>query len=104
MTTATSVLATLPASYRMKRHQAGAGEQQLRYIDQKASDFTVKQLAYGVLYADSTGRTTGSVSMAIRRATPWQAAQLLAAMRKEGIELIADVPRWLNANALAVLA
>jgi hypothetical protein len=104
MTTATAVLATLPASYRVKRHQVGGGEQQLRYLDQQAADFTVKQLAYGVLYADSTGRTIGSVSMALRRSTPWQVAQLVAAMRKDGIELIADVSRWLNANALAVLA
>ena len=104
MTTATAVLATLPASYRVKRHQAGGGEQQLRYLDQKAADFAVKQLAYGVLYADSTGRTIGSVSMALRRSTPWQVAQLVAAMRKDGIELIADVSRWLNANALVVLA
>lgn len=104
MTTATAVLSTVPASFRVKRNEIGGAERQLRYLDQQSADFTVKQLAYGVLYADSTGRATGSVSIALRRATAWQAAQLVAAMRKDGIELIADVSRWLNANALAVLA
>jgi hypothetical protein len=103
MTTATAVLATIPGSYRCKRQAVGGAEQQIANLERQSSDFTVKQLAYGVLYADSTGRTTGSVSMALRRATPWQAAQLLAAMRKDGIEVIADVSRWLNANALQVL-
>jgi hypothetical protein len=104
MTTATSVLASVPASYRVKRNEIGGAELQLRHLDQQSADFVVKQLAYGVLYADSTGRTIGSVSMALRRGTAWQAAQLVAAMRKDGVELIADVSRWLNANALAVLA
>jgi hypothetical protein len=103
MTTPTAILATLPASYRIKRNQVGGGEQQLQHLNQQASNFMVKQLAYGVLYADSTGRTIGSVSIALRRSTPWQIAKLLAAMQKDGIELIADVSRWLNANALAVL-
>jgi predicted AAA+ superfamily ATPase len=104
MTTATAVLASVPASYRVKRNEIGGAERQLRYLDQQSADFAVKQLAYGVLYADSTGRTTGSVSMALRRSTAWQAAQLVVAMRKDGVELIADVSRWLNANALAVLS
>jgi hypothetical protein len=104
MATATAVLATIPASYRMKRNQAGGAEQQLRQLEQLAADFTVKQLAYGVIYADSTGRVTGTISVTLRRATPWQAAQLLAAMLNDGIELIADVSRWMNANALRVLA
>lgn len=104
MTTATAILGNIPASFRCKRQQAGRAEQQLRNLDQQAADFTVKQLAYGVLYADSTGRTTGTVSMALRRATPWQAAQLIAAMIKEGLSVPAEVPAWLNAKALAILA
>lgn len=104
MTTATAVLATIPASYRVKRHQAGGAEQQLRNLDLQASEFNLKQLAYGVLYADSTGRTTGNVSMALRRATPWQAAQLVAAMSRDGLTLVSEVPAWMNGKALAVLA
>jgi len=104
MITATAVLGSIPASYRCKRGQIGWAEQQLRNLEQQAVDFTIKQLAYGVLYADSTGRTTGTVSMALRRATPWQAAQLIAAMAKDGINLIAEVPSWLNQKALTVLA
>lgn len=104
MTTATAVLGNIPASYRCKRGLSGWAEQQLINLEQQAADFTVKQLAYGVLYADSTGRTTGTVSMALRNATPWQAAQLIAAMLKDGVTLVAEVPRWLNCKALDVLA
>jgi hypothetical protein len=104
MTTATAVLSTIPASYRGKRQQAGGAEQQLRNLDLQASDFSIKQLAYGVLYADSTGRTTGTISMALRRATPWQAAQLVAAMARDGITMVCEVPAWMNSKALAVLA
>jgi hypothetical protein len=104
MTTATAVLATVPASYRGKRQQAGGAEQQLRHLDLQTADYNVKQLAYGVLYADSTGRTTGTVSMALRRATPWQAAQLVAAMARDGINMVCEVPAWMNSKAMAVLA
>jgi hypothetical protein len=103
MATPTEVLSTVPASFRVKRNQAGGAEQQLRFIDSRSDDFTIRQLAYGVLYADSTGRTTGSVSIALRRATPWQAAQLLAAMRNAGVDVIAEVSRWMNSNAMSVL-
>ena len=104
MTTATAVLKSVPAPWRVRRNQVGGAERQLQQLDQHSDDFTVKMLAYGVLYADSTGRTTGTVSMALRRATPWQAAQLIAAMRRDGLQVTAEVPRWLNPNALAWLA
>lgn len=104
MTTATAVLSTVPAPWRVKRNQAGGAERQLQQLDQHSDDFTVKLLAYGVLWADSTGRATGKVSLALRRATPWQAAQLMAAMLRDGLQVTAEVPRWLNANALAWLA
>lgn len=104
MTTATAVLATIPASFRCNRQRAGWAEQQLRRLDQQSDNFAVRTLAYGVLYADSTGRTTGTVSMALRRATPWQAAQLIAAMSKDGLSLSSEVAAWLNSKALAVLA
>lgn len=104
MITTTAVLATIPVSYRAKRNQAGGAERQLHNLDQKTDCMNIKQLAYGVLYADSTGRTTGTVSMALRRATPWQAAQLIAAMAQDGITRICDVPAWMNSKALEVLA
>ena len=104
MTTATAILGCVPASYRCKRARIGWAEQQLRNLEQQSADFMVKQLAYGVLWADVTGRTTGTVSMALRRATPWQAAQLIAAMVKEGVTQIGEVPAWLNHKALEVLS
>ena len=42
--------------------------------------------------------------MALRRATPWQAAQLVAAMARDGINMVCEVPAWMNSKALAVLA
>jgi hypothetical protein len=104
MKTATSVLATVPASFRNKRQQPGAAEQQLRNLEQATSDFDLKQLAYGVLYSDSTGRISGTISMALRRATPWNAAKLIAAMANDGLTLVSEVPYWMNANALSVLS
>jgi len=104
MKTATSVLATVPASFRNKRQQIGAAEQQLRNLEQATSDFDLKQLAYGVLYSDSTGRVSGTISMALRRATPWKAALLVAAMANDGLTLVSEVPYWMNSNALALLA
>jgi hypothetical protein len=104
MATATAVLATIPASFRGKRQTAGGAEQQLRNLEQQSTCFTTKQLAYGVLYADATGRATGTVSMALRKATPWQAAQLIAAMQAEGLSLVSEVASWLNAKALGILA
>lgn len=103
MTTATAVLATVPASYRCKRNASGGLEKQLQNLDQKSCDSTVQMLAYGMLWADQTGRISGTISMALRRATPWQAAQLIAAMVRDGLEVSAPVPRWLNANALQLL-
>ena len=104
MTTATAVLKTVPPSWRVKRNQAGGAERQLQQLDQHSADTTVRLLAYGVLWADWTGRTTGTVSMALRRATPWQASQLVAAMLSDGLNVAGEVPRWLNANALFWLA
>lgn len=104
MITATTVLTSIPASYRSKRKLIGGAEQQLHNFDQQSDNFTVKSLAYGVLYADSTGRTTGTLSMALRRATPWQAAQLVAAMIADGLDKPAQVPAWLNSKGMEVLA
>lgn len=104
MFTATAVLASIPASFRCKRQLTGFAEQQLRNMDQQGDCSVVRHLAYGVLWADGTGRITGTVSMALRRATPWQAAQLVAAMIRDGIDLPGPVPAWLNANAMAILA
>ena len=104
MATATSVMSTLPIHFRGKRQEIGGAQQQLINLDRNSSNMNIKQLAYGVLYADSTGRTTGTVSMALRRATPWQAAQLIAAMTRDELETISQVPAWMNSKALTVLA
>lgn len=104
MKTATTVLATVPASYRLTRKAEGRGMDQIDYLGNRSEVILVALLAQGVTYADSTGRTTGTISMALRRATPWQAAQLIAAMAADGVDLIHQVPAWLNRNALAVLA
>ena len=104
MATPTAILSTIPAELRSTRKAAGMANTQLDRLAQYSSDFTVQLLAQGVLYADATGRTTGTIAMALRKATPWQAAQLLAAMSRDGITLMAEVPAWLNANALSAIA
>lgn len=104
MKTATAVLTTIPAGYRLARKAEGRGMIQVDYLANRSEAIVVALLAQGIMYADSTGRTTGSVSMALRRCTPWQAAQLIAAMVRDGVDLIHQVPAWLNANALAALA
>lgn len=104
MKTATAILATIPASYRLSRKADGRGMDQIDFLANRSESILVALLAQGVMYADSTGRTTGTVSLALRKATPWQAAQLLVAMARDGVELIHQVPAWLNANAVAALA
>jgi len=104
MTTTTAVLSTIPALARMPRKEAERGMTQLGFLGNISSDFTVSLLAQGVFYADTTGRTTGTVAMALRRSTPWQAAQLIAAMLRDGLTLQCEVPAWLNEHALEVLA
>jgi hypothetical protein len=103
MTTPTSILHTISPSARFSRNQAERCLPQLIHLQQSSDDFTVRLIAQGVLWADDTGRTTGTVSMALRRATGWQAAQLVAAMLRDGLDLPAPVPAWLNANALRIL-
>ena len=104
MQTATAVLNTLPASFRMKRQSAGDFNRQMAHISNHSASTSLRQLAYGVQWADGTGRTTGTVSMALRQATPWQAAQLMVAMIADGLEVPAQVPSWLNQKAAALLA
>lgn len=103
MTTATAVLSTIPAIARMPRKQAERGLTQLGFLGNISTDYTVQQLAQGVFYADYTCRTTGTVSMALRRATPWQAAQLIAGMLRDGLGLQSEVAAWLNQHAMEVL-
>ena len=104
MKTATAVLATLATVSRLPRKQAGMGNSQLVIFGDFSSDMTIRLLAQGVRYADDTGRIGGTLSLALRRATPWQAAQLVAAMLRDGLTLTAQVPAWLNQNGLALLA
>lgn len=99
----TAVLATIPAYLRLHRKAAGMGMTQIKWLGNHSDTMLVALLAQGIAYADDTGRTTGTVSMALRRATPWQAAQLVVAMIRDSVDLIGQVPAWLNANALRVL-
>jgi hypothetical protein len=107
MTTATSVLESLPEALRPSADELveiGSGVRILERLDEYADDYDVRTLAYGVLYSDSTGRTFGTLSMALRRTTAWSVAALLAAMQTAGVERVCDVPRWLNENAMRVLS
>jgi hypothetical protein len=104
MQTATAILSTLPGSFRLKRQAAGDFNRQIANLADHSASTSLRQLAYGVQWADFTGRTTGTVSLALRKATPWQAAQLMVAMIADGLEVPAEVPSWLNQRALALLA
>ncbi len=105
MQTATAVLNTLESKAdRLFLHRAERAEDMLQALAQRSADFTVSWLAQGALWADTTGRTTGTVSLALRKATKFQAARLIHAMLRDGLTTQAQVPSWLNANALAILA
>lgn len=96
--TATKVLATVPKHQRWNRNLKGGATQQLKELASNQADSVVNALAYGVLWADGSGRIGGTLSMAIRNATPWQAAQLIAEMVNGGLKTSNDVPYWLNQN------
>jgi hypothetical protein len=105
MKTATAVVQTLESKAdRLFLHRAERAQDMLQALGQRSTDFTVSWLAQGALWADATGRTTGTVSLALRKATKFQAARLIHAMLADGLTVQAEVPAWLNANALAILA
>lgn len=104
MKTATAILSTLPQSMKLPRKVANTGINQVERLAEYSDNFQVKYLAQGILYADSTGRTTGSVSLALRKSTPWQIANLIAKMIADGIKVQAEVPAWLNHKALENLS
>lgn len=101
--TPSAVMAQLPAGMRPKRHQIGGGTGFLQLLDTYAAQLDTRVLAYGILWADQTGRIGGTLSMALRKATPWQMAQLVAGMANDGLDVISPVPAWLNKQALAIL-
>jgi hypothetical protein len=101
--TPTAVAASLPAGIRPKRHEAGGANRFFGLLDRYSNNSDVRTLALGVLYADHSGRATGTVAMALRRATPWQASRLIAAMLADGITRQNEVGGWLNAKALGIL-
>jgi hypothetical protein len=103
VTTPTAVLSTVDKAGRYRRHDRQLGTAQLTRLANFSESMTVQLLAQGIQYADDTGRTTGTVSMALRKATPWQIAQLIATMASEGLSTPSQVPAWLNQNALTVL-
>ena len=104
MTTATAVLATVEPRQRLPRKWVGQAGGQTVILGDFSSDFRIRLLAQGILWADGTGRTNGTFSIALRNATPWQAARLVAAMAADGLELQSEVPAWLNENGLRVLS
>jgi hypothetical protein len=105
MKTPTAVVKTLEHKFdREYLRSPGFAEKMLQALAQRSTDFTVKLLAQGALWSDATGRTSGTVSLALRKATKFQAARLIHAMVADGLTVQAEVPAWLNANALAILA
>lgn len=94
--TPTNVLRTLPKHLCYNRNMPGKCNQQLRELASNQEDSTVNALAYGVLWADNSGRIGGTLSLALRDATPWQAAQLISTMVRDGVKTSAEVPYWLN--------
>jgi hypothetical protein len=101
--TPTAVLSTVDSAGRYRRHDKSAGTAQLTRLANFSENWDVKILAQGVFFADDSGRTTGTVSIALRNATPWQIATLIAKMVNDGLKTQSEVPYWLNHNALSVL-
>lgn len=101
--THSSILDTLPASYRLDPNSVGEAITQIRYLANYSDSLGVRLLAQGVEWADISARTTGTVSMALRKATPHQAVSLIVAMAEAGLELPAQVPSWLNQNGATLL-
>lgn len=60
-------------------------------------------LAYGVCYAENTCRISGTMAVALRRAPAVAGHGLLTDLLAAGLEVPADVPRWLNQHSAAVL-
>lgn len=102
--TPTAVLSTVDREGRYPRHAQNMGTTQLTRLANFSDNWDVKTLAEGVFYADDSGRTTGTVSMALRYSTPWQVATLIAKMIDAGLTRQNEVAGWLNREALTVLS
>ena len=98
--TATAVLKTVPAINRLPRKWVGQGNAQMAMLGDFSDDILVSLLAQGVRWSDDSCRIGGTLSLALRNSTPWQAARLVAAMIDDGVELMGQVPGWLNRNGL----
>lgn len=85
---------------RILLHNEGRGDQMLLALSERSSNATVRLLALGVLWADGSGRTTGTVSLALRRATRFQMARLVYEMLRDGLCLQSQVPYWLNSQPI----
>jgi hypothetical protein len=55
-------------------------------------------IANGILWADQSCRISGTLSLAIRNASDEQIDWLIETMITDGCSVLADCPRWLNAN------
>ena len=57
-------------------------------------------VAEGILWSDQSCRISGTLSLAIRNASDEQIDWLIETMIADGCSVLADCPRWLNANYL----
>ena len=60
-------------------------------------------MAEGIIWADRSCRISGTLSLAIRNASNEQIDWLIESMIADGCSVLADCPRWLNANYSKIL-
>ena len=62
-------------------------------------DFTRRQLADGMAWADQSCRIGGTLALALRKATTAQVEGILDRMERDGLTTMGEVPRWLNSHS-----
>lgn len=70
----------------------------------RCKSFTVRQLAEGIHWADQSARISGTLALALRKASGLQIARLIDQMLRDGLSTMSEVPRWLNSHAEEVVA
>lgn len=68
----------------------------LQEIARNGEDFTIRWVAQGILWADDSCRICGTLSLAIRNATPAGGERLLIYLLASGVDTQAEAPRFLN--------
>jgi hypothetical protein len=74
--------------------------QYLYFISNNNAAYLHATIANGILWADQSCRISGTLSLAIRNASDEQIDWLIETMIADGCSVLADCPRWLNANYL----